>query len=183
MRRTFRAGEVMHAQVEPDHEVFLGQRFAVEEFGEVLLRLPWQVDVLEAVAIWLIVVLAGDGQVMLRKLPVLPRERRVERSQPNIRSAGQDTIATLLAPDILVILVENNIHGAIVTSPVERALSLKILDVELHLFELTELRKPWLGLIDDHEIADLERVCSPENVEVCLEIEYVVVERALSGGL
>lgn len=51
------------------------------------------------------------------------------------------------------------------------------------LFERTELREPWLGLVDGHQLSGFETIVDIDDVEVCFVNEDVVVQRPLCGLL
>lgn len=98
-----------------------------------------------------------------------------------VGAARDDPVASLFAPGIGLVLVDNAVHGLVVGGPVECFFFLEIADVQFHLLEFTELGEPSLGLINHHEVADLEGVLAAQDVEVGLVSQDMVVERTLRG--
>jgi hypothetical protein len=127
--------------------------------------------------------LPRHGEILLRELSVLSRERTVRGCEVHVRATGYDTIAARDTPFVGLILVGDDVHGGIVGGIVEGSFSFEIVDVEFHLLELTELREPWLRGIPEDEVGDLEGVGGADDVEIGLIVEDVVVQRALGGLL
>ena len=82
--------------------------------------------------------------------------RRAEGRQVYVRSAGHDTVAPQLSPRVRGIRVQYHIHGLVVWRPVELLLFLHDGNVHFHLFECTELREPWLRLVDNLKLGHLK---------------------------
>lgn len=175
----FGTHEMVHAEVEPDHEILLLNGLVVKEFRKVLLWCRGQIDVLDRVGIGLIVMLARHGQVSLGHLAVFERERRVLHRQVEVGPAWDNAVAALFTPGVGFVLVDHAEHGLVVSSPVEGGFCFEIADVQLHLLEFPEFREPCLGLIHHNQVADLEGVGTTQDVEVGFVGQDVVVERSL----
>lgn len=175
------AGVVVHAEVEPQDNILIIDALAVEELGEVLLGLGSQVDVLEGVGDWLVVVLASDGEVRLEHGGGLGREGGVLDREGDVAAAGDNAVTALLTPGVGLALVDDRVHGLVVGGPVEHLLLLHVALLELHLLEDAELGEPGLALVGDGQLGNLEGVLLAENVEVGLEVEDVGVVAALGG--
>lgn len=176
-----RAGVVVHAEVEPDNNVLTIDALVVEELGEVLLGLEGQVNVLPRVAIGLVVVVLGDGEVRLEDVGGVLGEGGVVGAEVDVAAAGHEAVTAGDTPGVLLLVVDDAEHALAVLGPVELLLLLHVVGLELHLLELAELGEPGLGLVDDDEIGALEGVLGGDDIEIGLPGENVVVERTLGA--
>jgi hypothetical protein len=101
----------------------------------------------------------------------------------HVRPTGHNPVASELAPRIRCIWVQDDVHGLVIRRPIELLLLLHDEHIHLHLLECTQLRKPRLRLINDLELRHLKRVSRAKDVEIALEGDDMVVQRALRSLL
>ena len=88
------------------------------------------------------------------------------------------SIATILAILIRLVLVDNAVLRGAITGPHQSALVLRLDFLADELHGVARLVGPDVVLCRWSDSHQLHRISRPEDVEVCLEIEYVVVHAA-----
>lgn len=139
VREVARVGDVVHAQVQPDDEVRLGQVLRVEEVVKVDGRVVHVLGVVGVCGARLVVVLLGDLDVVAGPVCCVDQVRRVLDREVDCALRGQDAVAPVFAVLVLLIHVDHAELGCCIRAPVQTARVFAFDDATLQLHRVARL--------------------------------------------